>query len=78
MIAEIKWDALGELLYVAPVTAVGVSIIYSLVILGVARAGEARREGAAGMAAIHGTMAAVAAAAFLTALVAAIYVIVEG
>jgi hypothetical protein len=59
-LAAIDWDALLELVWAAPLAGVGVSVLFSLVILGVARAGDARRERADGLALAYGAMAAVA------------------
>jgi hypothetical protein len=75
MTASIDWGTIGELLWAGPAAAIAVSLAYSLLILGVARASDARREGAAGVAALYGTLAVVAAAAFFGMVVFGITVI---
>jgi|1186.fasta_scaffold175472_3 hypothetical protein len=75
MTASIDWGTIAELLWVGPVAAIAVSLAYSLLILGVARAGDARREGAGGVAALYGTLAIVAAVAFFGMVVFGITVI---
>jgi hypothetical protein len=75
MTASIDWGTIGELLWVAPVAAIAVSLAYSLLILGVSRAADARREGAGGVAALYGTLAIVAAVAFFGMVVFGITVI---
>ena len=75
MVAKIEWGKIGELLWVAPVAALIVSLTFSLLVLGSARAGDARREGASGTAALYGVLAAVAGLAFLAAVVFGVSVI---
>ena len=49
-----------QVVWVSLVAGVGISVLYSLVILGSARAGEARRAGQGGTAAAWATLAVVA------------------
>jgi hypothetical protein len=51
---------LAQVVWVSLVAGVGISVLYSLVILGSARAGEARRAGEGGAAAAWATLAVVA------------------
>ncbi|WP_205697810.1 hypothetical protein [Conexibacter sp. SYSU D00693] len=73
--AEIEWGKLGELLWAAPIASLAVSIVFALVIVGAARASEARREGALGLAAAFTAMTAVAFLGFAGCVVFGIYVI---
>ena len=75
MTASIDWGTIGELLWVAPVAAIVVSLAFSLLILGTARADEARRERAGGVAVLYGALAVVSAAAFVGMVVFGISVI---
>jgi hypothetical protein len=75
VIASIDWGTIGELLWAAPLAAIAVSLAYSLLILGVSRADDARREGAAGVATLYGALALVSAAAFVGLVVFGITVI---
>ena len=75
MLASIKWAELGELLYVAPIAVLLVTVAYALVIVGTARAGDARREGASGLAFAFSTMAVLGFAVFMAAMVFGISII---
>jgi len=75
VVAKIEWGKIGELLWVAPVAALVVSLTFSLLVLGSARAGEARRDGAGGVAALYGVLAVVAGLAFLGGVVYGVSVI---
>ena len=65
----------GELVWVAPLSGLVVCVTYSLVILGTARAEEARREGAGGQAFAFSALAIVAFLAFVAAVVYGISII---
>lgn len=75
VLANVKWAELGELLWAAPLAGIVVCVCYSLVILGTARASDARRDGAAGLAFAYSTLAFLAFAAFLGAVVFGISII---
>jgi hypothetical protein len=75
MLAKIEWDTVGELLWAAPLSALAVSLSFALLILGSARATDARREGAVGVAVLYGALALVAGAAFFASVVFGISVI---
>jgi hypothetical protein len=75
MPATIEWDKIAELLWVAPVAGLAVSITFSLVILGVSRADEARRAGAGGVAAAYSALALTAGVAFLATVVYGVQII---
>ncbi|HET6506146.1 MAG TPA: hypothetical protein VFG42_05115 [Baekduia sp.] len=77
MLATIEWDKIGELLYVAPLAGLAVAISYSLMLVGWARAGEARREGAGGTALAYSALGTVATIAFLAVVVFGVTIIVK-
>jgi uncharacterized membrane protein len=79
MIAVIEWDKIGELLWVAPVAGLAVAITYSFMIVGWARASEARREGGRGsrVAAAYSALGALSTVAFLAVVVFGVTVIVN-
>lgn len=69
MIASVDSAALLELVWAAPLAALTVTIAWGLVVYGTARAGEARRDGRTGSAALHVGMAAVGGTLFVAAIV---------
>jgi hypothetical protein len=75
MVATIEWDKIGELLWAAPVAGLAVSMTFALLIYGVSRADEARRDGASGAAAIYSALAVVAAAAFCAVVIYGVQII---
>jgi hypothetical protein len=77
--AVIDWDAIGQLLWAAPLAGIAVSITYSLMIVGYARADEARRPDGAGpgKAMAYTLLALVSTAAFLAVVVYGVVVIVK-
>jgi hypothetical protein len=75
VLAKIEWGKIGELLWVAPVAAIVVALMFSLLVFGGARADDARRDGATGAAALYGVLAAVAGIAFFGAVVFGVSVI---
>ena len=75
--ATIEWDKIGELLYVAPLAGLAVSISYALMIVGWARADEARQSHAGGRALAYSALGAVATIAFLGVVIFGITVIVN-
>ncbi|HWI72520.1 MAG TPA: hypothetical protein VNT55_11225 [Baekduia sp.] len=80
MLATIEWNKIGELLWVAPLAGLAVAITYSLMIVGWARASEARRgEGTrgGGAALAYTALGAVATVAFLAVVVFGVLVIVK-
>ena len=69
MIAAVDSDALLELMWAAPVATLTVTVAWALVVLGSARAGEARRSGQMGLAAAHVAVAVLGLALFAAAVV---------
>jgi uncharacterized membrane protein len=77
MLATIEWDKIGELLWVAPVAAIAVSITFSLMIMSSARATDAQRAGAGTIAMLYSVVALVSGLAFATVVVFGVGVIVN-
>lgn len=77
MLAVIEWDKIGELLYVAPLAGLAVAITYALMIVGWARAGEARRDGSGGVALAYSALGTVATIAFLGVVVFGVTIIIN-
>jgi TRAP-type mannitol/chloroaromatic compound transport system permease small subunit len=77
MLAAIEWDKIGELLYVAPLAGIAVAITYALMIVGWARASEARRDGAGGVAVAYSVLGTVATLAFLAVVVYGVTIIIK-
>jgi hypothetical protein len=73
--AGIEWGKVAELLWVAPVAGLIVAISFALLILGAARAGDARRDSAGGAAALFSALALIAAAGFCAVVVYALQII---
>ena len=77
MVAAIEWGKLAELIWVAPVAGLIVAVTYSLLILGLSRAGEARRAGAVGAAAGYGAIGVVGGVAFFAFVAFGIVIIIN-
>jgi TRAP-type mannitol/chloroaromatic compound transport system permease small subunit len=77
VLATIEWDKIGELLYVAPLAGLAVAITYALMIVGWARASEARRDGAGGVAVAYSVLGTVATLAFLAVVVYGVTIIIK-
>ena len=74
-LAAVEWDALLQLIWVAPVAVIAVAVTFSLCIHGAARASDSRREGRAGAATAYGALAIVAALAFAATVVFGVLII---
>jgi hypothetical protein len=77
MLAAIEWDKIGELLWVAPLTALAVSIAFSLTIMGIARAGDAQRTGHGTGTVLYSLVALVSVLVFAAVVVFGVAVIVN-
>ena len=75
MIGSVDSAALLELAWAAPIAAVIVIVAWGVVVYGMARAGEARRDGQPAIAALHLATAAVGLAVFVAAIVFGLIVI---
>ena len=60
---------LVQVVWVSLVAGVGISVLFSFVIVGAARAGDARRAGRAGAATVYAVLAVLAFAAFAVGVV---------
>jgi hypothetical protein len=76
MPAAIDWGNIAQLLYVAPLAGLAVAISFSVLILGVARAGDAQRAGAPRSAAAYSVLALVATIAFAAVVVFSVEIII--
>ena len=76
--AAIEWGKFLQILWVAPVAGIGVTFFYSFVILGTARAGDARRAGRIGRATVYGALATLAALVFLGGIAFGVFIILDG
>ncbi len=77
MLATIEWDKIGELLWVAPLAALAVSITFSLMIMSSARATDAQRAGGGTVAMLYSVVALVSGLAFAAVVVFGVAVIVN-
>ena len=77
MLAQIEWDKIGELLWAAPLAALAVSVSFSLMIMGSARATDARRAGTTTIAMLYSVLALVSGVAFAAVVVFGVSVIVN-
>ena len=75
--AAVDFHALGQVVWVSLVAGVGVSVLFSLVIFGADKAGDARREGQEGQALAYGALAAVAMVVFSVAVVVGVIVMLR-
>jgi hypothetical protein len=75
MIASIDTGALLELVWVAPLAGVAVALCFSLVIVGVTRAGDCRRANRPHVATAYAVMSVVATTVFLGGVLFGISVI---
>lgn len=75
MTAAVEISGLLELVWVAPLAAVAVTVSYSLCVLGATRSSDARREGAAGLGAAWLALAVIAGLAVLAEVVFGIGII---
>ncbi len=74
-LGAVEWGALLELIWVAPLAVLVVSVTFSLCIHGAARASDSRRSGNAAAATAYGALALVAALAFAATVVFGVLVI---
>ena len=69
----VETGLLWQLIWVSLLAGVGISALFSLVILGAARAGEARRTGQGRLAAAYAVLATLAFALFATGVVLGVH-----
>ena len=75
-LASIDTDALIELIWVAPLAALTVSITFALCIYGGAKAGDSRRAGHAAAATLYGGLSVLAGLAALAVCVFGVSIII--
>jgi hypothetical protein len=76
-VAAVDAAGLVEVVWVSLVAAVGVSVTFSLVVLGSARYATARREGRSGEALTYGALAALALLAFVAGVVCGVQIMLS-
>ena len=77
MLGVIEWDKIAELLWVAPLAALAVSLTFSLMIMGSARANDARRAGAGTTAMLYSLLTVLATLGFAAVVVYGVVVTVD-
>jgi hypothetical protein len=77
MLAAIDFHALGQVIWVSFVAGTGVTVLFSLVIAGLGKAGEARRSGDEGAAVAYAALAAVSALLFAAVVVFGVVVMLH-
>ena len=75
--AAIDFHALGEVVWVSLVAGVGVTVLFSLVIFGADKAGDARRSGQDGQALAYGVLAVAAMVVFSAAVIFGVIVMLS-
>jgi hypothetical protein len=76
MIAAVNTDALLELVWAAPLAVLAVTISWGLLVNGVTRAVEARRDGRIAVAGAYAAVAVVGGALFATAVVLGLLIMI--
>jgi hypothetical protein len=76
-VAAIDFHALGQVVWVSLVAGVGVSVLFSLVIWGADKAGDARRAGQDGQALTYGVVAVAAMVVFSAAVIFGVFVMLN-
>ena len=77
MIAAINVDALLELVWAAPLAVIAVTVSWGLVVNGVTRALEARRDGRVAAAGVYAVVAIAGAALFAAAVVVGLLIMIS-
>ena len=77
MIAAINTDALLELVWAAPLAVLAVTVSWGLVVIGVTRAAEARRDGHVAVAGAYAVVAGAGGALFTAAVVFGLLIMVR-
>ena len=77
MLAAVDFHALGQVIWVSFAAGIGVTVLFSLVIFGLGRAGEARRSGDGSSAAGYLALTTVAALLFAAVVVFGVVVMLN-
>ncbi len=75
VLAEIDTEGLFELVWTAPLAALGVALMFSLCVHGAARSSDMRRSGRSGAATAYGALAVLAALAFAAVVIIGVLII---
>ena len=75
--AAIDFHSLGQVVWVSVVAGVGVSVLFSVVIWGADKAGDARRAGQDGQALAYGVVAVAAMVVFGAAVIIGVIVMLQ-
>jgi hypothetical protein len=75
VLAAIEWNKIGELVWVGLVAALVITATFALLIMGVSRATECRRDGSGAAAVLYGGIAVVAGLAFVGAVAYGVQII---
>jgi hypothetical protein len=74
VLAAIDFAGLGQVIWVSAVAGIAVTVLYSVVIFGLGKAGEARRAGQGGASVAYSALALVAALVFTASVLIALVV----
>ena len=77
MLAAIDFKGLGQVVWVSAVAGVSVTVLYSVAIFSLGKAGEARRSGQGGASAAYGALAVVALVVFVGSVVVGVAVMLK-
>ena len=75
--AVVEFSKIAEVVWVSLLAGIGVTTVYSLVILGAARSTEARRDGRGGAALGFGVLAGLALLGFAAGIVFGVQIILD-
>ena len=75
--AVIDFHALGQVIWVSLVAGIGVTVLFSVVIWGADKAGDARRGGQDGQALAYGVLAVAAMVVFAAAVIIGVAVMLN-
>ena len=75
--AAVDFHALGQVVWVSLVAGVGVTVLFSLVVYGADKAGDARRAGQDGHALAYGVVAVAAMVVFSAAVIIGVIVMLH-
>jgi hypothetical protein len=76
-VAAIDFHALGQVVWVSLMAGVGVTVLFSVVIWGADKAGDARRSGQDGQALTYGALAVAAMLVFSAAVIFGVIVMLQ-
>ncbi len=77
MLAAIDFDGLGQVIWVSSLASIAVTVLFSIVIYGSIKAGDARRSGQSAPALAYGALAVLAMVVFTGAVVLGVAVMLN-